>query len=413
MVVCSAMPVILDITRLAFEDEPLGNIALPRQPLQLTRGIGSGLSADPAEPSRIWAIGDRGPNLKVKVAVERYGAKVDGAPEGAKVMPCPEIGPALVELRLSEMAVQAVAVHPIRDGAGRPISGLPLPGGAHAKSEPVVNLAGKPLGTDPSGADTEGVIALAGGGFWVGDEYGPSLLRLDAGGRVLARWVPKGCAGQYRKAGYPVEERLPALAARRHTNRGFEAIALSPDGNRLHLAFQSPLAHPDKQAHEQASHVRLWTLDAQSGELLAQHLYPLDPPESFRRDRAEGKFGKSDVKLSELTALRDGRLICLERGSASTKLYVISPEQRATLPDVHIDPEHRPTVEELSAGQSLNLPVLDKHCILDTDDHPEVGRDLEGVALIGPGELLLVSDNDFGVEGASTGFWRVRFDAPF
>jgi hypothetical protein len=26
--------------------------------------------------------------------------------------------------------------------------------------------------------------------------------------------------------------------------------------------------------------------------------------------------------------------------------------------------------------------------------------------------LLLVNDNDFGVEGAETGFWRVRFGQP-
>jgi len=406
------MPDVQEISQLAFDDEPLGVIDLPRRALRLTRGIGSGLSADPRAPGRIWAIGDRGPNLKVKVALERYGAMIEAAPEGAKIMPCPEIGPALVELRWSDGRIEALRTLPICDARGAAIGGLPIPAGQHAAREPVVALSGAALGTDPGGADTEGVIALADGGFWVADEYGPSLLRLDANGRIVVRWVPAGCGDQYAGAGYPVEERLPAIAARRHINRGFEAIALSPDGRHLHLAFQSPLAHPDRAAHEQASHVRLWTLDATCGELVTQHLYPLDSPEQFRRDGAEGDFAASDVKLSEVAATADGRLICLERGSASTKLYVVSLAGATPLGAEHLDAGHRPTLEELSAAGTLDLPVLRKQALLDTDAHPEIGRDLEGIALLGPDELLLVSDNDFGVEGAATGLWRVKFDAP-
>jgi hypothetical protein len=38
----------------------------------------------------------------------------------------------------------------------------------------------RPLEPDPNGTDSEGLVALEDGGFWVGDEYGPSLLRVDA-----------------------------------------------------------------------------------------------------------------------------------------------------------------------------------------------------------------------------------------
>jgi hypothetical protein len=152
-------------------------------------------------------------------------------------------------------------------------------------------------------------------------------------------------------------------------------------------------------------------LDAGTGRPLAQHLYPLDPPEHFRRDTAEGPFERSDIKVSELAATGDGRLICLERGSASTKLYLVSLDGAPALPPEHLDPDTRPTIEELSAHDPAlgGLPVLSKMLLLDTDDYPEIGRDLEGIALLGPDELILVSDNDFGTEGAQTGFWRLRF----
>lgn len=399
------------VTPLRFEDEVLGDLALPKGAMRLTRGLGSGLAVRPGDPpGRLWAVGDRGPNFKADLA-RTYGVDLPPMPRGAKIMPRLDIGPALVELELDGDAVRIRRVLPITDGDGKSIGGLPVPAGSHARAEPALGLDGRALGTDPSGADTEGLIALRDGGFWVGDEYGPSLLRLDDAGRVLVRWVPEGCEEHYARARYPVEGRLPALAASRHINRGFEAIALSPDERRLHLAFQSPLAHPDAAAHEAARHVRLWTLDPETGRPFAQHLYPLDPPERFRRDTDEGAFERSDIKVSELAALADGRLVCLERGSASTKLYLVSPDGAPALPPEHLDPATRPTIEELSARDPAmgDLAVLAKTLLLDTDEHAEIGRDLEGIALIGADELVLVSDNDFGVEGARTGFWRVRW----
>jgi hypothetical protein len=52
---------------------------------------------------------------------------------------------------------------------------------------------------------------------------------------------------------------------------------------------------------------------------------------------------------------------------------------------------------------------LAKTLVFTTDDHPEVAPDLEGVTLLSDRELLLVTDNDFGTEGAETRFYRVRF----
>ena len=44
--------------------------------------------------------------------------------------------------------------------------------------------------------------------------------------------------------------------------------------------------------------------------------------------------------------------------------------------------------------------------------HEGIASDLEGVALLSDRELLLVTDNDFGVEGAETRFYRLSFEAP-
>ncbi|HEX8554118.1 MAG TPA: esterase-like activity of phytase family protein, partial [Sphingomonas sp.] len=257
--------------------------------------------------------------------------------------------------------------------------------------------------------DTEG-IAATGDGFVIGEEYGPSLLHVTADGQVTARWVPQGSGAHFAHASYPVIEALPAIAARRQLNRGFEALAASRDGRSLFLAFQSPLAQPDEATHEAATHVRLWQMDAARGRVTGQWLYPLDAPGTFARDVALGTVERSDVKVSELVVIGDDRLLILERASATTKLYAVTLDPVLCVEDDHLDVMKRPTLEEQSA-RGDPLRTLAKTLIVSTDDLPEVDGDMEGILVLGPRTLLLVNDNDFGVEGVATAFWRVELDA--
>jgi hypothetical protein len=401
------------ITRLEFTDDCLAEIACPKRRLRIMRGLGSGMTRAP--DGRLFAIGDRGPNLKVKLAVESYGltqVAAHGAKGAAKVMPALDVGPALAELRIDGDTVEVVRAAPLHSQDGKPLTGLPTPGSDNSRMEPALAIDGTPLQPDPGGVDSEGIAVAPDGAIWIGDEYGPSLLRTDANGLVQMRWVPKGAEATTAEAPYPCEAVLPELAAHRHVNRGFEALALSPDGERLHLMFQSPLAHPDEATHAAARHVRLWTLDSHTGVLLGQYLYELDEPASFLRDARNGPLARSDIKVSELACLADNRLLVLERGSETTKLYAVGLSEDCVLPDEHAELATQPTIEELSASGDLDLPVLPKRLVLNTDDHPEVSADLEGMALLDDRTLLLVNDNDFGIEDAETAFWRVRFDRP-
>jgi hypothetical protein len=157
----------------------------------------------------------------------------------------------------------------------------------------------------------------------------------------------------------------------------------------------------------------VWRLDARTGEVSAQYLYPLDPPESFRRDCAKGEFARSDIKVSEMLWAGADSLLLLERGSETTKLYRVELGSASALPVEHLDIDARPTVEQLSASdEAFPLPVLSKQLIFSSDDAPEVVADLEGMVWLSAYELLLVSDNDFGVEGAETSFWKLTFEAP-
>jgi hypothetical protein len=85
----------------------------------------------------------------------------------------------------------------------------------------------------------------------------------------------------------------------------------------------------------------------------------------------------------------------------------LTPDCR--LPAEHGRPDTSPTLEQLSADDRFDLPVLAKTLLFDSDHHPEVSADLEGMTLLNERTLLLVNDNDFRIEGAETAFWRVTF----
>jgi hypothetical protein len=383
---CATPPI--TVTRLAWTDYALDEVETPTGRMRITLGLGSGLARRASDPPGVvWAIGDRGPNIKVGQAVDDHGlAHLSGLAglDGAKIMPRPAIGPMLAQLRVEGDAVTCLRVLPLGDAAGATFGGLPGPGGDAAAMEPAFDLAGAPLGHSLCGADTEGVAALSDGTFRVADEYGPSILVVAADGVVQARWMPKGQGAALAGAAYRVEDVLPALAARRRLNRGFEALALSPDETRLHVILQSPVAVEDEVVPEGRGLARLWTLDARTGAPLAEHFYPFDAPDSFRRDAEAGPVDLDDLKISEAVALTENQLLVLERISRTSKLYRVN----------------------------LDARVLSKALVFSTDDWPEIDADLEGVVLLSDRELLLSTDNDFGVDGRETAFFRVSFAAP-
>jgi hypothetical protein len=381
-------PADITITRLAWADHVLDEIETPRGRLRITLGLGSGLARRAGDPPGVvWAVGDRGPNIKIGSAVDDHGlTHLSGlaALEGAKVMPRPGIGPTLVQLCVEADKVVCLQVLPLRDATGAAFDGLPGPGGDMAAMEPAFDLSGAALAPSLSGGDTEGVAALADGTFRVADEYGPSILVVAVDGVVRARWVPKGVGAALAGAAYRVDAVLPVLSAHRRLNRGFEALALSSDETRLHVILQNPLATEDETAAEGQGRARLWTLDARTGAPLAEHFYPFDSPETFRRDAEVGPVGPEDLKISEALSLGGDQLLVLERISRTSKLYRVT----------------------------LDAPVLSKTLVLSTDDWPQIDADLEGMALLSDRDLLLSTDNDFGVEGRETAFYRVSFAAP-
>lgn len=366
------------VERLAWQDIPIEAIDLGGARLELTLGLGSGLTRRQGDaPGRIFAVTDRGPNLFVSEAVGAYGLshlQSLSAIRDAKIMPLPKAGPEIVELAVGGDDVRLVRRLPLKTRFGVRLGGAAPAGSA---MEQVFDLAGARLGADPLGADAEAIALMPDGSFFVAEEYCPSLLKVDARGVVTERWVAPGSEAGVDHSDIVLRSVLPVRVANRRLNRGLEALCASADGRWLYLGLQSaPEGDPEGTTP-------VWKLDAVTGALAAEWRYPFDAPETFRRDAARRQVRPGDLKICEFAWVGEDRLIVLERIAHTTKLY---------------------------AADLARLP--EKRLLMSSDDHPEMGPDVEGMTLLSPTEILLVSDNDFGVEGAETQFWRITLDAP-
>ncbi|MGW7489679.1 esterase-like activity of phytase family protein [Streptomyces sp. NPDC054786] len=336
-------------------------------------GIGSDLF--PAgRAGEFWTVTDRGPNGRIKVAGDKR-----------RTFPVPGFDPALVKIRVRGDRITVLESRAITTRAGKAVTGLPDQRGRD--EAPYTYDAGQPLPYDPDGLDTEGVVRAADGSFWLADEYGPSLVHVSASGRVLARHVPKGL--RLTGTGYPVVESLPGLLLKRKTNRGFEGLALLPDGD-LVAAVQSPLSHPDTAAGEASRTTRLLRFSPARGAVTAEYAYRFDPVGEVD----PGEDDTSELKISSVVAVGRDRLLVEERTDRAARLQRVELDGGTDiLGSRWDDPATTPSLEQ-AGGRA---PVLPKRLVVDLRRVEGVPQKIEGIAVSGRRTLTLINDNDFGM----------------
>lgn len=164
--------IVTHVKRLTWRDIPSGEIDFPKKKLQLTLGLGSGLTRRPdAAAGRVFAVTDRGPNMFASTAIACGLAAEHLRGTDAKIMPMPEAGPEIAELAVEGGAIWLVRRMALRTPRGLRINGLPPPAD-DLHGEPVelkCGLDGKPIHaqgeTRQFGADAEAVAAMADGGL--------------------------------------------------------------------------------------------------------------------------------------------------------------------------------------------------------------------------------------------------------
>jgi hypothetical protein len=366
--------------------------------VKLTGGAyGSSLYPVPGSHDEFYGITDRGPN-------------VDG-PNGVKILPLPDFTPTIGKFRLTGGKAVLEKTIPLRAADGTPYNGHVDP--QANTGEKLVDLNGNPLATDPNGYDSEGLVAMPDGTFWVSDEYGPFITHFDRKGRATQRLSP-------------FDGSLPAELANRVPNKGMEGLTVTPDGTTLVGIMQSALQQPDVTAStKNITTLRIVTYNLRT-RARHEYIYLLDNPKT------------NSGAVSEITALSNTSFLVDERDGnvepgAYKKLFKIDLAgatdvgPKASVPgttydaakggllvgtgkqtiDAYVGSDDTATSQ--SALASVGITPVKKSLDLDlggllTSLDPTggfFGHDkIEGVATTDGGRTIVVSnDSDFGVDG--------------
>lgn len=215
-----------------------------------------------------WALSDRGPGggtLHYETRVHRFKIDVDRH-SGA----------------ISNFQVLQTLI--LRKG------GAPLDGFA-----PDV---GGPLGLalDPEGI----VVHPLTGHLLISDEYGPSVMEVNRAGQLVRRYaIPTNLLPRNAATGVVNHASDTGNTAGKRINRGFEGLAISPDGRTLYAMLQSAML--DEGAGDGTVN-RIVAFDTRTARPQAQYAYRMEGSSQGRG-------------ISALVALNDHEFLVLERNN--------------------------------------------------------------------------------------------------
>lgn len=267
-------------------------------------------------------------------------------------------------------------------------------------------LAPNPTSALGNAFDPEGfVVNPKTGNFLVSDEYGPSLYEYDRSGKLLrsfatpANLVPRNAAsGVANYAGDIGND------AGKRTNRGFEGLAISPDGKYAYAMLQSATLD---EGGGNGSVNRIVKFDTVTGNAVGQYAYDMK-----RSGQGQG--------ISALVAINDHEFYVLERNNrgigvgatlatADKEVYKIDI---AGATDVsHIDLDSGAAYAKVA--KSASILHLDANTLAELGNKsPEKWEGLAIGPRLADGSFMMLAgtDNDYSVTQNGSG---TQFDVYF
>ena len=395
-------------------DDSHTNAAYPERKLEIRGGgFGSDAAAHPTNANQLYVLTDRGPN-----------ADFEGSAGKGKQFLVPDYTPriGLFELQ-ADGSITKIKEILLKDSSGKPITGLPNPKALGGTNEVPYDVDGQPMTVNPNlpfdevsnpirtdinGLDPEGLAVLTDGSFWISDEYGPHLVHYDADGVEIARINPFASDERNNVVIDGKRILLPPEFTKRRTNRGMEALTITPDQTTLVGVMESSIDNPDKSGR-MSSLVRIVTINLDSGHI-AQYLYRLDKAQHVTS-------GIVALNSYEFYVIEHDRKFPLQDSSAQKLIYKINIVEATNIESIagadSIKQDEAvgltvngQTLEQLIAEsednwqvfESINIKPVKKTLVVDvlaTLDYPH--DKLEGLWLRQDGSLGLLNDDDFAL----------------
>ena len=329
-------------------------------------GYGSALALKSVKADgtmEFYAITDRGPNGDIPTYVK------DGKKMSGKFFPTPNFTPSIGIIKVNPAKDRAdiIASIPLKVN-GKPISGKPIPSGlTGSTNEVALDFKMNDLGTDRNGLDTEGLALDKDGNFWISDEYGPFIAKVDKKGNILEKYGP-GMG-------------LPKILADRVPNRGSEGLTVDEKG-RVFALIQSPL-NVDGKTAKTAKYTRIVEFDPITKET-TMYAYPVDT----------GYKNTGAAKIGDITSIGKGQFLMIEQGKQHGEMqnliYKVDLNGATPIADNG----------DLEYGRlDGKIVPAKKELVLDLRAEGWNIEKAEGLALLPDRKTIaVVNDNDFGMD---------------
>ena len=253
----------------------------------------------------------------------------------------PDFSPQIPTLKvdLKNNTFEITDVLKLKKKDGKPLTGLPN----IRNEENPVDALGFMYSLDKDGIDSEGLVSDGEGGYWVGEEYSPSLVHFDSKGKMTRRLTPFN--------------ELPKMYAERKSNRGFEGIA--KDQNRIFGFLQSPLASDERFA-------RIVEVDLDTLKTSGEYFYG---------------FEKNMEKIGDAVSLQNNSFLVIEQNGLKGE----KSDKR---------------VYKITLNGNDNF--VKKELLVDLGNTPfKLLEKIEGITIIDSHRIALLNDNDFQINGPS------------
>lgn len=308
-----------------------------------------------------YALTDRGPNADIPKYLK------DGKSVPGKFFPAPNFTPSIGILKVDNKKAEIIDKIELKDSTGKNITGLPLPlNRIGSTGEVALDLNMNSLGYDINGLDPEGIAIDKDGNFWISDEYGPFIIKVDKNGKILEKLEPGNG--------------LPEIVKHRIPNRGIEGLTIDKNGN-IYAAVQSTL-NVDGKTKDTAIFTRVLKINPDTKEVKT-FAYPID--KNYKSNSA--------AKIGDIYAVDENKLLIIEQGKQKGKM-----ENLIYLVDFSKADDITTLGNLESKGNDLKIKLGEKKLVVDLRKHGWDTEKAEGLTLLPDNKTIaIINDNDFGM----------------
>lgn len=348
-----------------------------------------------------WITTDRGVN------VDAANANPSGCtPTYDKIYAFPAYAPKIFRIRLNGDSVQILQTISIKRPDGTTATGIINPTGLGstatevASTDTVLNCANfnaKIAPKDTFGIDAEGIVVDKNGYFWLCEEGGPTIWKLNSNGVVVKRYTPYGNMPGLQS----VDVAIDTIFKYRKNNRGFENLALTPSG-KIYALIQSPLLNPNTSVGENTRIHRMLEIDPATN---ATRMFV------YLNDGIIGSSGSNQIrlrdwKLGDMVAINDSTFLVLEaalRGTTDIKrMYMINIGSATTVNSGLYSGVSLEALVDSTGLANNGIKAVKKTLVMDllANSWPSALDKAEGLTILNDSTLVLCNDNDYGQTSA-------------